>query len=118
MLQAPSKPAAHQRDIDHYLLRLEFKRLGDRVTHVLRNLGRRPEFTLRAAKLRSAIARLHWRMGQKWCLKFSFDLLACTFGHISDRVERDAFVLRCGTEGLANLRRFDACVRSVVPRDL
>src|SRR5438876_2169584 len=59
MLQPPPEAATRQRNVHFHLVGIKPNRLRYRVANILRNLSRRPQFAIRSAIMRGAVARLH-----------------------------------------------------------
>ena len=79
VLQPPAKPSAHQRDIHLHLVGIQSDRLRHRVANILWHLRRRPQFTIRSAEVRRAIAGLHRSVSHQGKLIFRFDAASRPF---------------------------------------
>src|SRR5437868_5002388 len=87
MFEAAPESAAQQCNVDFHTVGIEPDGLRHRIAHILRHLGRRPDFTIRSPKMCNAIARLHRSMRHEWELVLSFDASSGGFGCITYRVQ-------------------------------
>src|SRR5437879_4790816 len=92
MLETAAKTSSHKRDVYDYLIGIKPNGSCDRIAAILRDLGGRPEFTLRGLILSGTIARLHGSMGHKRQLIFRRHVPARSLSGITGGVKARAFL--------------------------
>ena len=118
VLEAPAKSAAHQRDVDLYLIGIESDGGRDRVAAILRNLRWRPQFALRALKVRRAISRFHGRVRHERQFVFGGNVPPGNLRGISGCVQVRALLGRGLLQRSHDCGGIQILVRALVPGDV
>src|SRR5258708_1324140 len=118
MLQAAAKSTADQLDIDLHIVEIESDRLRRRVTHILWNLGRRPDLALGTLKVRSRVTRLHGSMRHERQLVRRLDEASGKLCDTTRRIERYALLRGCLPKRVHDCGSVQVLVGAFVPIDL